>query len=250
MKILNQFRKLLIGKQVLSDQKRIKNELRYNSLVDKIARYLACEMIEGDYCEFGVFRGASFISSYQALHRHFKMRIEQEEGSSLENNTKRKQIIDDMRFFAFDSFEGLPPVVGADEGGDFAAGQYAFSEEDFIGKLKVESVSDVKLKTVKGWFEDTCTPGKFESLGLKKIAFAWIDCDLYESTVPILKHITPLLSPGAVLVFDDWYSYKGSPFSGEQRAFYEWLEENPNIVTTEYHKDSWKRNSFIINSRT
>ncbi len=46
------------------------------------------QKIEGDYCEFGVYTGRSFVHAYKALTR-------QEKTPS-------------TRFFAFDSFEGLP----------------------------------------------------------------------------------------------------------------------------------------------
>src|SRR5271166_4269837 len=62
--------------------------------------------------------------------------------------------------------------------------------------------------------------------GVGPIAYARIDCDIYEPTLECLRYLTPRLSHGAVLVFDDW------PHSldiGEGRAFYEWALTVPNL---------------------
>ena len=67
----------------------------------------------------------------------------------------------------------------------------------------------------------------------KRIAMTWIDCDLYESTVPVLDFITPYLAVGTVIVFDDWRCFRNHPDFGEQRACREWLESNKQIQLAE-----------------
>ena len=41
------------------------------------------------------------------------------------------------------------------------------------------------------------------------IALAHIGCDLCSSTRTVLGHIAPRLAPGAILVFDEYFSYPG-----------------------------------------
>lgn len=66
---------------------------------------------DGDYLEFGVYRGRAFKAAYDEAIRHK---------------------YEEMRFFAFDSFEGLPEVKGEDEKHKhFYKGQYACSESEF-----------------------------------------------------------------------------------------------------------------------
>jgi hypothetical protein len=60
--------------------------------------------------------------------------------------------------------------------------------------------------------------------------------------------VAPLLQDGTVLIFDDWYSFAGSPFLGEQRAFREWRATVPGFVFSEYHKEGHGRNSFIASA--
>jgi hypothetical protein len=54
-----------------------------------------------------------------------------------------------------------------------------------------------------------------------------IDCDLYVSTVPVLRFIKDRLQPGTVVLFDDWNGWSFSDEMGERRAFHEFLAENP-----------------------
>jgi O-methyltransferase len=81
---------------------------------------------------------------------------------------------------------------------------------------------------------------------IERIAVAWIDCDLYESTVPVLKFITPHLCVGSVIVFDDWRCYRNHPDFGEQRACREWLEANPGIKLRELLSFGWNGIAFTI----
>jgi hypothetical protein len=73
-----------------------------------------------------------------------------------------------------------------------------------------------------------------------------VDCDLYESAKVVLDFMTPLLTAGSVLVFDDWFSFRGDPAFGEQRACAEWRAENPKWDLVEYQKEGPWRNSFIV----
>ena len=35
-----------------------------------------------------------------------------------------------------------------------------------------------------------------------------VDCDLYQSTVPVLAFLADLLQDGTVVLFDDWYCFR------------------------------------------
>src|SRR5204863_3721987 len=81
---------------------------------------------------------------------------------------------------------------------------------------------------------------------LKAVAIAWIDCDLYESTKPVLEFLAERLSPGSVICFDDWFNIKGRPDCGEQKACEEWLARNPQLRLTPYSRFGWHGQSFIV----
>lgn len=219
----------------------------YATLIEKAGRFVACEMVEGDYIEFGVYRGEAFTSAYEAISEAFLRRIEQSAGgASAEQQANRKKIWEEMRFFAFDSFEGLPPLQGVDQKTeDFAEGQYAASREEFLSNTEKAGVPPERVVAVKGWFKDTANRETFEEIGLKKASIIWIDGDLYESARDALRGITPLLQDGTILIFDDWFAFRGNPRLGEQKAFYEWAPQVEGFTFTEFHKEGTWRNSFI-----
>ena len=102
----------------------------------------------------------------------------------------------------FDSFEGLPE----DWRPGFPAGKFAQSPPPYPGQLVI------------GLFADTLPRYTFPS-----VAFVHVDCDLYSSTVTVLKHLGPHLRPGCVLVFDEFHGYPGCE-DHEQRAWLEHVE--------------------------
>ena len=221
------------------------------TLMQRVARFIACEMIPGDYAEFGVYRGESFVNAYHALLQGFGARIEQQSGNSPAEHRLRRQALEaDIKFFAFDSFRGLPAIRGIDrESRDFSAGQYQASELEFRAQLEAAKLDMIRVQIIPGWFEETCTTAHFAEIGLRKIAVAWIDCDLYDSAVSVLEPITPLLQDGSVIIFDDWFSFRGHPRRGEQLAFGEWRQRHPELILTPFQQEGTWRMSFIVSLR-
>ncbi len=62
-------------------------------------------------------------------------------------------------------------------------------------------------------------PGLRQEIG--RVAFARVDCDLYQSAVECLDFLEGRLSDGAFLCFDDWTD---DPNTGETRAFLEFAD--------------------------
>jgi len=81
---------------------------------------------------------------------------------------------------------------------------------------------------------------------IKKAAAIWIDCDLYGSTVPVLEFVRDYIQNGTILVFDDFYCFRGNPEQGEQKAFAEWLKKNKNIAAIPLRQSYWGGQAFII----
>lgn len=210
------------------------NTLEYRSFnrryyaIEQCAEYLVGAQINGDYLEFGVYQGNTLSHAYQWMAPSFSS----------------------MRFLAFDSFEGLPEPQGIDnaEGysSHFQAKQFSCSVEDFKKNILSKGVALDRVGIIKGWFDKTLLPENASGHGVRKIAVAWIDCDYYESTVPVLRFITPYLEAGGVIIFDDWRCYRNNPSFGEQRACREWLEENPHIQLTELFSFGWNGIAFTV----
>lgn len=195
--------------------------------LEEIAEYLHFAQLAGDYCEFGVAEGHSFINAFALMAQQSTV----------------------MRFHAFDSFEGLPPPRGPDAQdsytGSFHEGQFACSLEAFTQRLRSLDLPADRIALYKGWFDHTLGPDQ-PAAAIREVAVAWIDCDLYESTVPVLNFLTPRLRPGSVMVFDDWGCYRNLPDSGEQRACREWLTANPQLRLNPLLSYGWTGRVFTV----
>lgn len=220
--------------------------------IEIVSDYVFNEAIEGDYLEFGVFRGGSFISAYKVLEAARKFWASDEANRAVYSNKDRaaKSNVtkkNDIRYFAFDSFDGLPELKGVDKGATrFSGGRFDCSEPEFLSILKGQGVDLTKVTTVPGWYDKTLNNETKKKFNLKSAALVMVDCDLYESTRYVLDFITDLVVDGTVIVFDDWFCYKGHPEMGEQKATKEWLEKNPHIHLSEYHLSGASQKSFIV----
>ena len=199
--------------------------------IDQLAEFLVGADIPGDYLEFGVYKGTTFIYAYKSL----------------------SYLFGDMRFIAFDSFEGLPQPTGIDSllgyTSNFHEAEFKCDLETFSENLKLAGIDMNRVISVKGWFDKALIPQKAKEYGVNKIAAAWIDCDLYESMVPVLKFITGHLSTGSVILFDDWRCYRNHPDFGAQRACREWLAENSGISLHELFSFGWNGLAFTVEAK-
>lgn len=214
-------------------------------ILKKAFLYTFFAQLEGDYLEFGVYDGENLSMAYHFSQLTKEPTILKNDITGLFNDNLER-----MNFYAFDSFQGIPELKKEDLNGyrqpDFIKGSYSCNIEVFKDNISKNGVDLLKVKIVDGWYDEILNENTKRSLPLKGAAVVYIDCDLYSSTVPVLDFITDYLVDGSVLIFDDWFAYRGNPEKGEQRAFYEWLNKNPQIKVSEFHKFSWHGNSFIV----
>lgn len=224
------------------------------ALLSKVSRFVACEMVDGDYYEFGVYQGRTFIESYYWMKKQFELRSKLNVGGSdMEGKLNRRvDLWAKLKFIAFDSFEGLPQLTELDShSDDFTKGQYACDVSSFKRNLKNAGMPLDRCKIIEGFFDHTCVTKTIEEHGLRKAAVIWLDADLYSSTKAVLDFIPPLLQDGTILIFDDWFSFRGNPGEGVQLAFNDWQNKyRDKYIITEYQRDSWKRMSFIVSFRS
>jgi predicted O-methyltransferase YrrM len=100
----------------------------------------------------------------------------------------------DGTIHGFDSFEGLPE----DWRPGFPRGAFAHA----IPRLR----PNVSLEI--GTFEETLPRFVARHRG-SRIGFAHVDCDLYSSTRTVFEHCGPMIGPGTVIVFDEYFNYAG-----------------------------------------
>ena len=225
-----------------------------NTLMFNAALFIAGDKVEGDYLEFGVFKGASFARAYWALKNAFReMTTPKQQIHSELDVFECAQLWKRMRFVAFDSFQGLSRLSESHDLNDgkstpaFVAGKFAASQDEFERFIARQRVPLDRVLIIPGWFSETLCHATIEKYDLRKAAIVHIDCDLYEPTKLALDFVTPLLVEGTVVIFDDWFSQRGDPNRGEQRAWREWLLSHPDWKAIEYLKEGPWRNSFILN---
>ena len=219
-----------------------------DSVIYKAGTFAAVNKVQGDYLEFGVFEGGSYIHAYYTL-KHCFDEVVNRWGFTMSERDKllTSSIFQKMRFFAFDSFEGLPDVADSDTCGFFEKGQFNASLDQFNGNLDAAGFPQERSVVVSGWYDKSLTHTVYGEHNLTKAAIVHIDCDLYESTKLVLEFITPLLVDGTVLIFDDWFHFNGHPLRGEQRAFNEWTVKLTNWSFSHFQQEGTWRKSFIAN---
>lgn len=204
-KIENVVRRLLMPIRKFIGRVSFVDQIKF---VDVAAKWIAWHNIEGDYCEFGVYTGRQFTHAYKAI-------------------TKFSQ---DTRFYAFDSFEGLPKPEGVDlVYPQFAQGAFSATRKEFMRNIKSHNVNLSRVDVVEGWYSDTLNDSLPEKIGLSNVAIVVVDCDLYSSTILALNFLTDLIVDGGIIIFDDWHLFRGHPDLGPQKAFNEWKSKVPEF---------------------
>lgn len=152
--------------------------------------------VPGDTAECGVFKGA---------------------GSYLICAMNSRNTAQARSHFVFDSFEGLSTPDAVD-GKHWVAGDLVCSESSVAAVLA--EFPGVTL--LKGWI-----PDRFPEVQDRRFAFVHIDVDLYQPTRDSVEFFYPRLSPGGILLCDD-YGFTSCP--GATRALDEYLRDKPEKV--------------------
>ena len=184
----------------------------------------------GDYYEFGLFRGYTFLQAF---------------------NHCESLGIDTPNFYGFDSFEGLPPAIGIDEAdGRFFEGQFACSKSEVERNLTENGMDSSRATLVEGFYEDSLTEALREQHDFRPASIVLFDCDYYSSTQTALLWMQPYVGVGTVLLFDDWFSYSQGEDRelGQQKAFHEFLQENPQYCAEPLWEFSLHGKGFILRS--
>jgi hypothetical protein len=139
--------------------------------------------VPGDIVETGVWRGGTAMFMRAVL---------------------KSLGVTDRVVYAADSFEGLP-VPDADQfpidkGCHLHEWDHlAVSLETVRENFERYGLLDDQVQFVKGWFRDT-----MPTLAGHRWAILRLDGDMYESTMEVLEHLYPDLSPGGYVIFDDY----------------------------------------------
>lgn len=188
--------------------------------------YLVFNGIGGDYAEFGSFGGYTFRLAWSAA----------------------RLVGYDCQMWAFDSFSGLPGGADArDEHPRWTEGTMATPVADFHALCRKWGIPAGRYHVVPGFYSETL-PEPGSSPRPERIAFAHVDCDLYSSTIDVLRFVESRLGPGSVVAFDDYYCYSPDQPSGERLAVLEHLRDSRWSLVP-YIQYGWAGMSFVVEHR-
>ncbi len=160
-------------------------------------------VVSGDFVELGCYKGDTSMLLAEVIKQSCK------------------------RLFIYDSFEGLPEKSSLDAseaGRDFVKGVLLVTKREIKARFLR---AGMKLPVIKkAWFNELADADLPE-----KIAFAFLDGDLYESICDSLKLVEGKLSEGAVVIIHD---YQNEALPGVAKAVDEWLAQNPGHKTEVY----------------
>lgn len=118
--------------------------------------------------------------------------------------------------YSLDSFEGLPAEDPTVPNNNKEWPEGAFNvKKDFNLKTTEECMDFVRsrvsrkdINLIPGWFENTLTKDLADKLK-GKIGYLHVDCDIYRSTMDILKwaYGYRTLAKDCIIRFDDWHNY-------------------------------------------
>jgi O-methyltransferase len=241
------FIKRLIGKiihnNLIDFRENLISSNHYEQFNYDLANFVVFNQIEGDYLEFGVYNGDGLCSIYRRLKQQWQ---EYQNHAKIFKHEIDANFFDRKRFFAFDSFAGLPGSNQADTPHHFAQkGIYSIPIESFWNNLRTNRVNLENVIAVPGWFSETLTNELKNKYSLKQAALIFIDCDLSESAVSVFNFITNTIVDGTVMIIDDYFRYKGHPHKGIRGVLSEWLQENPSISLTEICRCAANRIAFV-----
>jgi O-methyltransferase len=187
--------------------------------------FLQVSGIRGDYVEFGSWGGNSLKLAYEAS----------------------RQLSPGRHLWAFDSFQGLPAIThprddrwrtGGESHGQ--GGIDAFYETcDGLG------IPRDAYTAVEGYFEATL-PWRGVDGPPSDIALAYIDCNMYSSTLEVFEFLAPRLKHGMIIAFDDYFCYSSQEVSGERAAKIELESAHPELNFVRFKDVHWAGVSFIV----
>ncbi len=184
-----------------------------------------CLSVSGDFVELGCYRGDTSVLL----------------GKMLQNSTKNcEYLVENLckTLWIYDSFAGLPEKTTEDSSGagqNFQKGELLVTKREIVEKLRKHglkitnhpdpTVSSIIIK--KAWFDE------LQSTDLPdRIAFAFLDGDLYSSIKTSLQLVIPRLADQGIIIVHD---YNNPELPGSARAVDEFLRSHPEYHLTQKH---------------
>lgn len=181
-----------------------------------------CVQLEGDFVEFGCYRGDTSVALAKVLREACAILSEEHKDLAQRPGASSRKVVAQapQHLWLYDSFSGLPAKSPEDEsaaGVNFQPGVLHVSRRALVDKLKKHGLNNAIIK--KAWFSDLTDQDLPD-----KIAFAFIDGDFYESQRTALALVHPRLAGQGIIICHD---YNNPELPGATQAVDEFLREHP-----------------------
>lgn len=165
---------------------------------------------KGAYYEFGIFKGF---------------------GLWFAEFTSRGITTKEFKLYGFDSFEGIPETQ-VDVNPDWRPGGYAASVEEVVTHLENNAADLNRIQLLKGFFSKELFDQFAQKITFLPAALVVIDSDIYESCKVVLEFLNGKISPGTIILFDEYetpFFQNQQDEHGERRALGEFIEHNKSL---------------------
>jgi hypothetical protein len=188
--------------------------------------YLSFNGIDGDYAEFGCYGGMTFRTAWSAC----------------------ENVRYGAHLWAFDSFAGLPASVEPkDQHVRWEPGWLATSLDEFHEICALARIPRGRYTAVPGYYSSSLSADA-DGPRPARISLAYVDCDLYSSSLEVLAFLESRLRAGSVLGFDDWFCYSPTGPSGERQAALEHFATS-RWALVPFVQYGWFGMSFLVEDR-
>ncbi|BDX07779.1 TylF/MycF/NovP-related O-methyltransferase [Planctobacterium marinum] len=228
---LNQFERMANGefyflpwkKQLADIHRTLSCDIVHPDVYKDIAKsvsYCFISSVEGDFAEFGTCTGYTASLIAYAISFYAQRMQKHETAHHMQGR----------KLCLFDSFAGFPkatldedlnsPHVASGVWGEGTAKGLSALQ---LRQLVTQNLPEHNVNIYEGWYKDTLS----DIPAGQRFAFVHMDCDLYESTIDVLRYLFSHehLSEGAMLLFDNWYCNRASHKFAEHKAWLTLLEE-------------------------
>lgn len=208
------------------------------------------EGLDGDFLEFGVYRGRSLVATAMLLQERasdavavgFDTFAGFPSTAPLDLQERFEQLYEEGRI-SIDHFQRVLKNrahldwLGRDPhpSSSSTSGNFSNTSEQFVRNLLKYTRTDSQVELFAGEFAETVEAPA--NIG-RSVAGALIDCDLWGGYQVALGYVWPRLSPGGMIFLDEYYSLK---FPGPRFAVDSFCEEHGIRPTLLEDEGSWER---------
>ncbi len=239
----------MILKKIIRDffkkKKFVRGDIHQNDIAGTLHKcwgHVFSNHLFGDYIEFGVYYGDSFLESIKQF-KEFKNWLEGQKLSSEKwrvDVASKSPLNQTVCFHGLDTFDGMP---------ENNEKNYVFHENSFLSSYekvydRIQKINFKNFYLYKGKFKEQ-KKVIIENFKDRKISIANIDCDIYSSTLDSFNIIENFLQIGSIILLDDYNAFNADNLKGQRKALREFKTKTKWIIEP-FFSYMYTGHSFLV----